>query len=127
MLFFVAGTQQEEQTVLAKDMKFKLLSGDYMPMVGSKYLLITFCFLIYLEFLKWYNNEKWGSFLHTSDYECKHNLIFLVGTYQIKGQELINQTLDYALEAGYRLIGKQTIFSKRFYSEQKILICLTIK
>lgn len=32
---------------------------------------------------------------------------FLVGTYNIRGEEMMKRILDYALSAGYRLFGKK--------------------
>lgn len=41
MTSLFAGTYQED-VVLAKDMKFKLLSGEQMPLVGCTYFFLDF-------------------------------------------------------------------------------------
>lgn len=63
-----------------QDMKFKLPSGIALPLVGCKFLPLKF--------------------FHIFD------ILFLVGTYNIRGEEMMKRILDYALSAGYRLFGK---------------------
>lgn len=61
--------------------KFKLPSGHDMPLIGCKLSKINM-HLLQTPFL-----------------------FAAVGTFQIRGRDLIRSVLDYALEAGYRSIG----------------------
>lgn len=51
----------------------------------------------------------------------KNKITFLVGTYRIRNEDVLIQSIDYALAAGYRMIGKYSfkvhsiILALKFY------------
>lgn len=93
------------ETVPAKNMKFTLHSGDLMPMVGCEYpeKMFYFKFRFGLRVVELTSPDSEG--VSSSPL----NFFFVaVGTYQIRGTQLIHDVLDYALAAGYRLIGNSS-------------------
>jgi len=83
-----------------------LNSNSTMPLMGCKYYTMSYTFL----------KPPWHFPSDKSVVSVKYTCVcyhfsrsicfFIVGTYTIRGQQLISEVIDAALNVGYRAIGK---------------------
>ena len=89
-----------------------LNTGSTMPLVGCKYCA-------YCSYWGITPSDKWlisfikpRAFVIGSVYIL---IVFIVGTFKVRGHQLISKVIDAALNAGYRAIGKYNLCCYLFF------------